>query len=380
MKYFVKTFGCQQNTADSERIAGYYESRGYSQAESFEDSDLIVINTCVIREKAEERVYGLVKNLKPLKKKNPSLKIIITGCLVGTAMREPSGKVSKRLKERLPEVDEFLPIDEVGFEYKSVRMDERKALIPISNGCNNFCTFCIVPFSRGREKSRPFYDIIQEARNSVLEGYREIMLLGQNVNSYGADFIKNSEEYILPNGKMVTPVMVKHLGRMRIPTLFPYLLEEVSKIQNLEKLEFISANPWDYSDELIDVIARNIIIDRLLHLPVQAGDDSTLKRMNRWYTKNQYLELIEKIRKKVDDVSFSTDIIVGFPGESKEAFENTVDLVKKVGFKKAYVACYSPRPGTASEKVFPDDVSYEEKKNRFKVLDTLINHKLIHNS
>jgi len=381
MKYFVKTFGCQANLADSERIAGYYQSRGYKPAKDYTDADVIVINTCVVREQAEDRVYGLVKNLESIKAKNPNLKIVVTGCLVGAAAREPSGIMMKKMRKMLPQVDEFLPIEEVGFEYQAVRQDDTHAWVPISNGCNNFCTFCIVPFSRGKEVSRPFDEVIKEVRELAKKGFREITLVGQNVNSYGADLVKskfkdqNSKFYTLPDGRKVTPVMVKHLGRMRIPTLFPYLLEEVCQINEIKKVSFISSNPWDFSDELIEVIAKNPKIDRNIHLPVQSGDNEILRRMNRWYTREEYLQLVTKLKSKIPNLKLSTDIIVGFPGETEEAFLNTVKLVKEIGFSKAYIACYSPRPGTAAWKIFKDDVPHEEKDRRFHILDKLINKK-----
>ena len=377
-RYFLKTFGCQQNVADSERIASFYESRGFEAADSEEDADTIVINTCVVRERAAEKVFGLVRNLAHLKAKNPQLAFVITGCLIGAASREPSGRMMKALRERLPDV-QFLPLEEVGFEYSPKRAAGKLASIPISNGCNNFCTYCIVPFSRGKERSRPFADIVSEAEDAVSSGRDEILLLGQNVNSYGADFFVDAlggraEAFRLPDGQAVKPVMVKHLGRHRIPTLFPRLLEAVASIPGVRKLSFISSNPWDFSDELIDTIARHENIDRLLHLPVQAGSDAVLKRMNRWYTRDEYLALLARIRARITGVRFTTDIIVGFPGETPEDFELTLDLAKRANFEKGYIAWYSPRPGTAASK-FPDDVPYEEKKRRWKELDALVNGK-----
>jgi len=398
MKYFIKTFGCAANVADSERIAGFYQARGYKPAKSYQDADVIVINTCVIRQQAEDRVYGLVENLVPLKAKNPNLKIVVTGCLVGAAVREPTGVMMRKIKQRLAQVDEFLPIEEVGFEYQAVRTNNSHAWVPISNGCNNFCTFCIVPFSRGREISRPFEEILAEVAHLARSGFTEITLLGQNVNSYGADLILgpeniqkirdvdgktffdskvekswNGEGYNLPSGRVVKPVIVKHLGRYRIPTLFTYLLEELCKISQIEKISFLSSNPWDFSDELIDVIAANPKISREIHLPIQAGDNQVLRRMNRWYTREEYLDLVRKIKTKIPDAKISTDIIVGFCGETEEQFENTVKLAKEVGFTKAYVACYSERPGTAATKAIADDIPHSEKDRRFHILDELIN-------
>jgi len=284
----------------------------------------------------------------------------------------------KMLRDRLPTVDEFLPIDEVGFANIPERAATKMAYIPISNGCNNYCSFCIVPYTRGPEISRPMEDVLAECQKVWDQGFSEVMLLGQNVNSYGADLVKGEEEFSLDGlgqeylGQTVKPVIVKHLGRLRIPTLFPYLLDMVAKL-GFSKIDFFSSNPWDFSDELIDVIARNASITRTLHLPVQSGDDAVLKQMNRWYTVDEYFALIEKIRSKIDGVEFTTDIIVGFPGESDEAFENTVRLCEQVGFSKAFVARYSPRPYTKSAKTMENDVAHEVKKERWLRLDKIVN-------
>lgn len=371
--YFIKTFGCQQNVADSERIESLYQSRGLVAAPDLESADVLVLNTCVIRDRAEEKVYGMVRSLRARLGKNAP-RIVVTGCLIGAAARVPGGKLMKRLTTRLPDV-EFLPIEEVGFEYAPKRAEGKMASIVISNGCNNYCAFCIVPFSRGKETSRPFEEILSEVRGAVSAGYEEVVLLGQNVNSYGADFlmdkIKENEEYVLPDGTCVKPVMVKHLNRHRIPTLFPYLLERVAQVAGLAKISFISSNPWDFSDELIAVIARNENIDRTIHLPVQAGSDAILKRMNRWYTRAEYLTLIENIRARVPGARFTTDIIVGFPGETEEQFEETVDLVRRVDFDKTFIAWYSPRHGTAAVKGMVDNISIEEKQRRYHRLDAV---------
>ena len=395
MKYFIKTFGCQQNKADSERIARDFKSRGMTIAKNYQQADYIVINTCTIRESAENRVYGLVNNLNKQKNER-KFKIIVTGCMVGMAFRDKTGKYLKKIKEKLPGVDEFMPIEEVGFDFAPLRTDKLSAWVPISNGCNNFCTFCVVPFTRGREISRPFEDIIEECQDLKDKDYKNIILLGQNVNSYGADLIKNkagvaseealreadcgdipqslAEEECHERQKLVAlkPVYVKHLGRYRIPTLFPHLLEEVAKI-GFEKVDFISSNPWDFSDELIDVIARNKNITRTIHLPVQSGDNNVLKRMNRWYKASDYIALISKIKNQILNIKFTTDIIVGFCGETEKEFKNTVKLCKKIGFEKAYISMYSSRFGTAATKVFKDDVPHLVKKKRWLILEDLIN-------
>lgn len=374
-KYFIHTFGCQQNVADSERVASLYESRGISPAESMNEADIIILNTCVIRERAEEKVFGLIRSIRDGNYGRTDAHIVITGCLIGAATREPSGKMLKKLRARLPDV-EFLPMEEVGFEHAPKRTKVKSASIPISNGCNNYCAFCIVPFSRGKEVSRPFEEIIAEAEGLAKEGFEEILLLGQNVNSYGSDFLmeklKEGEEYELPDGTKVCPTMVKHLNRHRIPTLFPQLLDRIAQIPGLTKILFIASNPWDFSDDLIEVMARNTNIDRLLHLPVQSGSSAILKAMNRWYTREEYLALINRIRIKIPDIRFTTDIIVAFPGETLEDFEDSKNLVLEVGFEKVYIAWFSPRPGTVAKEKMEDIIPIEEKKRRFKELDDLV--------
>lgn len=372
--FYIKTFGCQQNKADSQRIASYYISRGYTKTKNAKAASDIVINTCMIRQSAEDRVTGLVKNIVKSRKTKP--KIVITGCMVGMAARDETGKYIKALKIRMPEVDEFLPLDEVGFDYPALRSSNSHIWVPISNGCNNFCTFCVVPFTRGREISRKFKDILDEIKESANHGCKEVTLLGQNVNSYGTDLVKkNTTGFKLPSGRIVKPVIVKHLGRYRIPTLFPYILEEVCKIKGIKIVKFISSNPWDFSDELIEVIAKNKKIDRNIHLAVQSGDDMILKKMNRWYTRNEYLKLVKKIKEKIKGAQISTDIIVGFPGETKKQFENTIKLTNDANFAYAYVAKYSQRPNTAATNAFKDNITHKEKDRRFNILNELINKK-----
>ena len=338
MKYFIKTFGCQANKADSERIASWLKEQGMKPSKKIEQADYIVINTCMVRESAENRVYGLVNNLTKFKNQsfdklridpeqsrmgqNSKIrmpKIIVTGCMVGMAVRDKSGQFMRKIRNAMPVVDEFLPIEEIGFDHKPIRTEKIHAWVPISNGCNNFCTYCVVPFTRGREVSRPFKEIINEVKQLAKQGYSKITLLGQNVNSYGADIIISN----IKNQKSKThlkiknldfnenlkfkienydkkPVYVRHLGRYRIPTLFPYLLEDICKINGIKKVDFMSSNPWDFSDELIKVIQKNKKITRNIHLPVQSGDNEILKRMNRWYTAEQYLALISKIKNSFD--------------------------------------------------------------------------------
>lgn len=395
--YKIVTFGCQANQADSERLEAYYQAQGLTQADSLSQADQVVINTCMVRQMAEDRVYGLYQNLiKQKQETGKPERIIVTGCMVGAALREKSGKYFQLIRQRMPQVDEFLPIEEVGFEFQPVRTNQHHAWVPISNGCNNFCTFCIVPFSRGREISRPFEQIVQECQHLADQGYRAVTLVGQNVNSYGADLLLGADnvqamrdvtdkvyfdqstqqvdKFVLPGGKRVKPTWVKHLGRQRIPTLFPQLLEYLCQhFDQFEQIEFISSNPWDFSDDLIQVMAKYPQISRRLHLPVQSGSDRILQKMNRWYTAEQYLQLVQKIKQAVPEIELTTDIIVGFPSETEAEFEQTVQLAQKVGFAKAYIAYYSARPGTAATKAFADDVPYEVKKRRWHKLNQLIN-------
>lgn len=395
MMYHIVTFGCAANEADSERIASFYEARGYTKASSMKTADDVILNTCMIRQQAEDRVYGLVHNLAQEKRRGRNVKLVVTGCMVGMAVREKTGKMLGLLKKKMPAVDEFLPIEEVGFDHAPVRTNTSHAWVPITNGCNNFCTFCVVPFTRGREISKPFEDILLECHQLALQGYTHVTLVGQNVNSYGADLllgeqnvhvlrdindktyfkkgIKTDGMTLTYQGKTIKPTYVKHLGRLRIPTMFPQLLEEICKIDGFSLIDFISSNPWDFSDELIEVVARNRKISRHIHLPVQSGDNVVLRFMNRWYSREEYLSLVRKIRDRIPGATISTDIIVGFPGETKEQFNNTIALARTVGFTKAYVAMYSDRPMTAAHRAYSDDVPHEEKKRRWKILEDLIN-------
>ena len=371
--FFINTFGCQANKSDSERIAGDYFARGYVEAESWQDCDELVINTCAVRQRAEDRVRGFLYNVteyfKSSNKSKP--KIIFTGCMTHHG--------NKKLLEMMPEIDEILPINEVGFNQTAVRKDKKHAWVPISTGCNSFCTYCIVPYSRGREKSRSHEEIIKEVQDLVDQGYEEITLLGQNVNSWGLekvgigfrkmmmrdddfsrkDLPDNQSQYLKPKG---TPPFVK-------------LLQDISKFEQIKKIRFMSSNPWDFHDELITEIGQNKKIDRYVHLPVQSGSNSVLYRMNRGYTREKYLEVVYKLRQADCKIVLGTDIIVGFPGETDDEFQETVDLAKKVNWKLAFVAIYSPRPGTVSWKIYEDDIPHKIKKKRWDVLEKLINKK-----
>lgn len=337
------------NEADSEKIAGWYESQGWKRAEKIEEADEIVINTCSVRQSAEDRVFGLINNLSKLKMprsfrdsfgmENCKLKIVLTGCMLRYPLR--------CLKEKLPQVDEFKRIEKFRIHNSEfiIRNSQTYALVPIMEGCDHFCSYCVVPYARGKEKSRPFAEVICEAEELARRGYKEIMLLGQNVNSYG----KN----------------------LRPRKTFAQLLRRLAGIEEIKKISFLTSNPWDLTDEIIEAMSLPKI-DRYLHLPVQSGDDEILRRMNRPYTIKQYLAIVEKIRRRIPDIKIGTDIIVGFPGETKKQFEKTVKLCQKIGFVKAYIARYSPRPGTAAFRL-KDDVPPEEKKRRWRILEELIN-------
>ena len=333
------------NEADSERMAAVFEKRGYRLAKKIEEADVIVINSCSVRESAENRVFGLVNNL--VKERTRHQKIILTGCMVGSARGERQRYTLRRLKIRLPQVDEFKMIEELIGPEKVLPKRKKKtsAFVSIMRGCNHFCSYCVVPYGRGKEKSRPFKEVVCEVEELAKRDYQEITLLGQNVNSYGKG-LKSRKK-------------------------FSQLLRRLHQIKGIRKISFITSNPWDLTDDIIEAINLPKI-DRYLHLPVQSGDDEILKKMNRPYTVLQYIKLVKKIRKKIPNVKIGTDIIVGFPGETKKAFENTVALCKKVGFVKAYIAKYSPRPGTTAFKM-KDDVSPDEKKRRWRVLEKLIN-------
>lgn len=359
MYFTIKTFGCQMNARDSEKIHGILENIGYVEASENDTPDLILFNTCTVRENANLKVYGNLGNLKKEKAKNPDMIIGLCGCM----MQEPDvvEKIKKsysfvnlifgthnlyKFGELLNEVyssnkmvvdvlkDTKLIVEKLPTERKYAF----KSGVNIMFGCDNFCTYCIVPYVRGRERSRKPEHIIREIKDLVNDGVVEIMLLGQNVNSYG----KGLEN----------------------PISFAKLLQMVEEIEGLKRIRFMTSHPKDLSDELIDVMSKSKKICRHIHLPVQAGSNSLLKRMNRHYTKESYLELVDKIRKAMPDISITTDIIVGFPGETEEDFEDTMDVVKKVRYDSAYTFIYSKRTGTPAAK-FPDQVPEDVVKDRF---------------
>ena len=358
LTFCVTTFGCQMNARDSEKLIGILEKIGYIEEPEEEKADFVIYNTCTVRENANLRVYGRLGQLKHVKKQNPHMMIGLCGCM----MQEP--EVVEKLKKSYRCVDiifgthniykfaelivrrmegERMIIDiwkdtnKIVEDLPTERKFSFKSGVNIMFGCNNFCSYCIVPYVRGRERSRNPEDIIREIENLVKDGVVEIMLLGQNVNSYG----KNLEN----------------------PITFAQLLERVEQIEGLKRIRFMTSHPKDLSDELIEVMSKSKKICKHLHLPVQSGSTKVLKKMNRCYSKEQYLELVDKIKKAVPDISLTTDIIVGFPGETEEDFLETMDVVKKVRYDSAFTFIYSKRTGTpaATWEQVPED----QVKDRF---------------
>jgi tRNA-2-methylthio-N6-dimethylallyladenosine synthase len=362
MKYSLFTFGCQMNENDSERLAGMLAEMGYMETQDVNESDLIIYNTCCVRENAELKVYGHLGSLKKLKKQNPQLIIAVCGCMM--QQNEVVDHIRKKYSHvslifgthnlyKFPEllysalksdtgIVEIL--DSSGMIAEGIpieRKDGVKAWVTIIYGCNNFCSYCIVPYVRGRERSRNIEDILNEVRMLGQHDYREITLLGQNVNSYGTD--------------------------MNMDINFAKLLQEVNKIEGIERIRFMTSHPKDLSDELIEAMKVCEKVCEHLHLPVQAGSSRILEKMNRKYSKEQYLRLCEKIRKKIPDISLTTDVIVGFPGETEEDFEDTIDIIEKVRFDSAYTFLYSRRTGTPAAKSI-EQVAEDIKKKRFERL------------
>lgn len=369
--YYIHTFGCQSNKSDSERIAGDYQARGFTEAKSWKTCDELVVNTCAIRQRAEDRAKGFLHNVVTYFEENKLVrpKIILTGCMTHHG--------HDKLYQMLPVVDEILPINEVGFNQAAIRKDKKHAWIPISTGCNSFCTYCIVPYSRGREQSRDMNEILKEVKDLVDQGFSEVTLLGMNVNSWGLEKLgigfrkmlmenKDFKREDLPDNQS------QYLTPKGVPP-FVRLLREISKFDQIKTIRFMSSNPWDFHDELIEEIGKNKKIDRYVHLPIQSGSDSVLYRMNRGYSVARYKQVVDKLRAFDPDIVIGTDIIVGFAGESDEEFKETVELAKTMDWKVGFVAIYSPRPGTASWRIYPDDIPYKIKKERWEILDQIIN-------
>ena len=370
-KYFLRTYGCQMNVHDSEEIKYYLEQLGFNSVDVLEDADIVVLNTCAIRENAKDKVFGYLGRCKHLKKTKKDLIICVCGCLV----QQPS-EVEEIIKKHkyidivigthnlseLPnkilqcsgkqEVDVYSNSDKVFENVKYSRDSKISAWINIQLGCDKFCTYCIVPFTRGRERSRKIEEILKEVKELKDKGYLEITLLGQNVNAYGKDL---------------------NLGYD-----FATLLEETAKI-GIPRIRFVTSHPWNFTDKMIDVIAKYENIMPYIHLPIQSGSDKILKKMNRRYTISEYKKLFDSIKNKMPNVSITTDIIVGFPNETEEDFQKTLDIVNYCKFDGAYTFIFSKRVGTVAA-LMEDKVSFEEKEKRLHKLNELVNKYSLENN
>ena len=378
LKYTILTMGCQLNENDSEKLCGMIEKMGYTKTEKLEESNLVVFNTCCVRENAEDKLFGKLGEVKKIKEKRGTI-IAIGGCM----MQEKH--IVEKLKQSYPffdiifgthtlhqfpkdlyttiieskRIEDVLDIDGEIIEGLPIkRNDNIKASVTIMNGCNNFCSYCIVPYVRGRERSRNPEDILKEVRNLASQGYKEITLLGQNVNSY------------LKSGKVDFDSNVKS---------FADLLREVNKVEGIERIRFVSPHPKDFTDDVIEAIRDCEKVCKIIHLPLQSGSTQVLKVMNRKYTKEQYLNLAEKMKKMIPGIVFSTDIIVGFPGETEEDFEDTLDVVRKVQFEQVFMFIYSRRVGTPGDKM-ENQVSEEIKHARFDRLKELVESQVAENN
>jgi len=372
VKYYISTLGCQMNEADSRRLASALERLGYTPAERAEEADVVVLNTCVVRQSAEDKAIGRLGALKSLKERRPGMVLGVMGCLVG--MRDPAP-----LRKRFPWVDVFMPPSEpeplLALLTERGLVDEGRALesqaaarryhlpdgglllpareqgalvsayIPIVLGCSKGCTYCVIPYRRGPERSRPAAEIVAEAQALAAQGVKEITLLGQIVDRYGLD---------LPGQ----------------PTLAS-LLRDLHKIKGLQRIRFLTSHPAWVTDALLDAVAELPKLCEHIEVPVQAGDDEVLARMQRGYTADDYRRLVARIRERIPNVSIATDVIVGFPGEAAEQFQRTLDLLAELRLDKAHIARYSPRPQTLAARKYPDDVPPDEKERRRKALDGL---------
>ena len=364
--YNIMTYGCQMNVHESEKLAGFLKERGYIETQDQNNADVIVFNTCCIRKSAEEKILGNIGAVKPIKKRNPNLIVAVCGCM--SQQKEMADLFQQKFPfvniifgtHNLSKFGEFL--DDYNTTHKRIKSIEEETYINenvpmfrtsgyngwvnIMYGCNNFCTYCIVPYVRGREISRQPQDIVDEVESLLKTGqYKVITLLGQNVNSYGKDLDSN--------------------------ITFAKLMQKICELPYDFKLKFMTSHPKDLTDDVIDTIAQNSKISKAIHLPVQSGDDNILKLMGRRYNREKYLNLVNKIRSKIKNVALTTDIIVGFPNESLENFQNTLSLVSEVKYDGAFTFIYSPREGTPAAKM-KDNVSMATKKERFNELTKLI--------
>lgn len=363
--YFIRTYGCQANERDSENLAGMLESMGYTACDSYENADVILLNTCSIRENANNKVFGEIGSLKHLKLNNPDIIIGVCGC-----MTQEEVIVNKILKtypqvdlifgthnlHRLPElltqayfskertVEVFSREGDIIENLPSQRFSKIKAWVNIMYGCDKFCTYCIVPFTRGKERSRLVKDIVNEVNELVQLGYQEVTLLGQNVNAYGKD--------------------------LKIDDGFAYLLEQVAQT-GIARIRFTTSHPWNFTDKMIKVIAEYPNIMPYIHLPLQSGDDDILRKMGRRYTTKEYLDVFNKIKETIPNCAVSTDIIVGFPNETEEQFQRTLDIFNYCQYDNAYTFIFSPRTGTPAA-IYKDDVDQETKKERLARLNVLV--------
>lgn len=368
--YYIFNYGCQMNASDTEHYAGQLEELGYMPAEDFHAADVIIVNTCCVRESAEKKIAGKIGELKNVKTKNPEVVICVAGCmaqkdgekllkkhpqvdlLLGTAyVNDFKDILTDYLADRKGALYTELTIHQSEFEGKMVRQSPFSAWIPIMYGCNNFCTYCIVPYVRGRERSRAIENIVAEIEQAVKEGYKEFTLLGQNVNSYGKDFGEKDA--------------------------FAKLLRRVNEIEGVERVRYMTSHPRDMNEEVIKAVAECEHVCENFHVPFQAGSDEILRKMNRGYTREKYLELIKMIRSYVSDAAITTDIIVGFPGETEQDFEDTLALVQEVGFDAAFTFIYSKRSGTPAAKM-EGQVPLDVKKDRLNRLMEVQNLSSLH--
>lgn len=365
-KYFLRTYGCQMNVHDSEEIKYYLESLGYEPVEELELADIVVLNTCAIRENAKDKVFGYLGRCKHLKKEKPDLIIAVAGCLmqkpneieeihnrhkyidiiIGTHnLNELPNLIEEANKKKTQNIEVYSNSDVVFENVKYNRDSKISAWINIIYGCDKFCTYCIVPFTRGRERSRKMEEVLMEVRDLKEQGYIEVTLLGQNVNAYGKDL---------------------NLGYD-----FATLLEEVAKI-GIPRIRFVTSHPWNFTDKMVDVIAKYDNVMPYVHLPIQSGSDDILRKMNRKYTIDEYKKLFDQIKSKVKNVAITTDIIVGFPNETDYDFKKTLDIVNYCKFDGAYTFIFSPREGTAAARM-EDKILMEVKEKRLQELNSLVN-------
>ena len=366
LTYSVKTYGCQMNEHDSENIKAILEAMSFTENDDYEKADLVILNTCAIRENAHNKVFGLLGRLKHLKEERPSLMVGFCGCMAQeeSVINEISEKykwidivfgthnihelpkvLAKSIKGKMQDIEVY-SIEGNIIEHLPVKRDSKyKAWVNIMYGCDKFCTYCIVPYTRGKQRSRKKEDILAEVENLVEKGYQEVTLLGQNVNAYGKDLY---DDYDMAS-----------------------LLEDVAKT-NIKRIRFVTSHPWDFNQKMIDIIAKYDNIMPYIHLPLQSGSNRILKLMGRRYTKESYLELFDALKAKIPNVSITTDIIVGFPNETLEDFKETLDVVNYCKYDLAYTFIFSPRVGTPAAKM-EDNVSLEEKERRLQELNGLIN-------